>query len=43
MRPHYLMKLKICVFVKKSNTGKAKLSTFCLLPLILLILKDATL
>ena len=37
------MKLKICVFVKKSNTGKAKLSTFCLLPLILLILKDATL
>ena len=41
MQLHYLVKLKIRVFVKNFNAGKAKLK-FYLLTLILLIGKDAT-
>jgi len=42
MRLHYLVKLRIRVFVKILMHGKAKLKKFVSLALILLIKKDAT-
>ena len=42
MRLHYLVKLKVRVFVKKSNAEKAKLKKCYILTLILLSKKYAT-
>ena len=39
VRLHHLVKLQIRVFCENSNGGKAKLKTFCVLTLILLIEK----